>query len=184
MNIINEGLYTDDNPSLLKKTKKIVKIAIKGTAYTAFLGIAVASMLHLYNNPKDRASVAEGFHTIGQGIKAKYNDSYFKLTGSTLSQHITKAEEITEKSRHEMVKTIKETTPTKEDAKKIAKGTQVAGSMVSSDVKEFSPSIGETIKKDAKESTVKAKSEVNQQIKKIRQYSGDLTEKVANYIKP
>ena len=73
MNIVNDGVYTYDNPSLLTKTKKVVKMAIKGTAYTAFLGIAVASALHLYNNPEDRASVAKGLKTIGVGIEAKGN---------------------------------------------------------------------------------------------------------------
>lgn len=184
MTIINDGLYTDDNPSLLQKTRKVVKIAIKGTAYTAFLGIAVASMLHLYNNDEDRKEVGKSFKTIGQGIEAKYNDSYFKLTGSTLSQHITKVEKLTEKPKNDMEKTVNDNTPTKQDAKKVVKGVQVAGSMIVTDVKEDSPGIGHTIKEDAKGSAVKAKSEVAHQIKQIRQYSGDLAERLSNSVKP
>lgn len=184
MNIINDGLYTDDNPSFVSKTKKVVKMAIKGTAYTAFLGIAVASALHLYNNPEDRASVAKGLRTIGSGIEAKVNDSVFKLTGNTLGQYIGKTKAVADHATHDMILKAKEIAPTKEDGEKIVKNVGKAGDLIVKDFKQESPAIVSTVENDAKESTVKAKDDVKHQIKQIRQYSGDLTQRLANNIKP
>lgn len=184
MNIIRDGLYADENPSLLTKTKKVVKMAIKGTAYTAFLGIAVASMLHLYNNPEDRKAVGNGLSSIGNGVKAKVNDIYFKSTGHTLSEHVSKTSNVVEGAGNNVLKSFKENAPTKEDGEKIIQKTEVASKMIANDVKQHTPGITETIKEDAKGSATKAREDVNHKIKQIREYSGDLTERLAKQIKP
>ena len=184
MNIVNDGVYTYDNPSLLTKTKKVVKMAIKGTAYTAFLGIAVASALHLYNNPEDRASVAKGLKTIGVGIEAKVNDSVYKLTGHTLGHYIGQSQKVADYATHDIIEKAKEMTPEKKDGEKIMKNVEKAGVLLSEGVKKEAPGIADTIKKDAAGSVEKAKDDVKHQIKQIRQYSGDLTQRLANSVKP
>lgn len=183
MNIINDGFYQDETGALTK-VKNGVKKAIKFSAYTAFIGIAAASALHLYNNAEDRAATSKGLGRFGSAIEAGVNDSYFKLTGHTLTEHVVRTTNAAEQATHKTVETVKEMTPTKEDGKKIVNNVQKAGSMIADDVKQVSPSIAETVKQDAEGSVQKTKTEVTHQIKQIRQYSGDLTERLAKNIKP
>lgn len=184
MNIIHDGLYTNDNPSLLTKTKKVVKMAIKTTAYTAFLGIAVASSIHLYNNPEDRAAVKQGLSQIGAGIEGKINSSAIALTGHNVTSQITKVSNFAEKSVNSGVETVKEAAPTKDDAKTLMAKLKTAGNIASEGLKAKSPSIENEVKKDSQEAPVKAKGEVTHSIKQIRQYTGDLAQRLANAIKP
>lgn len=184
MNIIHDGLYTNDDTSLLTKTKKVVKMAIKTTAYTAFLGIAVASSLHLYNNPEDRIAVKNGLSQIGAGIEGKINGSAIELTGHNVTSQITKVSNFAEKSINTTVEKVKEVTPTKEDAKNMVHKLDKAGHIAVAGIKQESSGMEKEMKKDVEQAPVKAKEEVTHSIKQIRQYTGDLAQRLANAIKP
>lgn len=182
MNIL-DGTYTNEE-GLVTKTKRVVKMAIKTTAYTAFLGIAVASALHLYNNPEDRTSVKNGLKSIGAGIEAKVNDSVFKLTGHNLTSQVAKVGNLAEKGFDSTVSKAKEITPTQEEGKQMVQKVKNAGQILNDGVKKEAPGIGDTVKQDAQGSVEKAKEEVKHKIKQVRQYTGDLTQRLASEIKP
>lgn len=182
MNIL-DGTYTNEE-GLLTKTKRVVKMAIKTSAYTAFLGIAVASALHLYNNPEDRASVKNGLKSTGAGIEAKINDSVYKLTGKNLTSHLIKLGHLAEKGVDNTVQKAKEFTPTPEDGKIMMRKVENAGHIFNEGVNKESPIVEKTIKEDATGSAEKAKEDVKHKIKQVRQYTGDLTQRLANEIKP
>lgn len=184
MNIIRDGLYTNDDTSLLTKTKKVVKMAIKTTAYTAFLGIAVASSLHLYNNPQDRIAVQKGLSQIGAGIEGKINSSAIDLTGHNVTSQITKVSNFVGKGVDSTVEKFKQTTPTKEDATTMVSKLKTATNIATEGLKKQSPVVENEVKKDAQQAPTKAKDEVKHSIKQIRQYTGDLTQRLANAIKP
>lgn len=191
MNIINDSMFIDENSGMLTKTKRVVKMAIKGTAYTAFLGIAVASALHLYSNPEDRQSVGKGLSSIVQGVKAEVNNSYSKLTGSTLSQHIQKTENIAQQEADKILGATQVQLPTTEDGKSIINKTKVVGEMITSDIKKHSPEFAKIIKSDTEKSASKVKSdtkelktEVSEKIRDLRQYGIELTDKLNGEQKP
>lgn len=184
MNIIHDGLYTNDNTSLLTKTKTVVKMAIKTTAYTAFLAIAVASSLHLYNNPEDRIAVKNGLSQIGAGIEGKINGSAMELTGHNVTSQITKVSNFAEKSVDTTIAKVKEFTPSTEDAKTMASKIEKAGDIAVAGIKQESPGIEKQVQKDVAQAPVKATEEVKYSIKQIRQYTGDLAQRLANAVKP
>lgn len=127
----------------------------------------------------------KGLKTIGVGIEAKVNDSVYKLTGHTLGHYYELSQKVADYATHDIIEKAKEMTPEKKDGEKIMKNVEKAGVLLSEGVKkEGTESIADTIKKDAAGSVEKAKDDVKHQIKQIRQYSGDLTQRLANSVKP
>lgn len=178
MNILNTT-YTNEE-SVITKTERIVKVAMKRTAYVAFLGIAVASALHLYNNPEDRKATKNGLKSIAAGVEAEINLSVMRLTEHDfkIRTEIAKVSHFAEENTNNAIEKIKEITPTKKDGEKIIKRLGNAGEVLNNGIKKESPEIGAIIKKDVEDSTTKSKEEVKDAIKQVRQYSNDTDQKL------
>lgn len=175
------------NEGLLQKTKNIVKKGIKYSAYGAFLALGTVAALHLYNNNEDRAEFKQGLVEVKDSVMLPINAFAYKLTGHTITETTNKASKFIEQKTSPLIektvekaKEIKSEMPTEEKAQHLGHKIVKATDIVMSGLKEKQPEIEQEVKKDMESSS----NDVKGKIRQIRQYSGDLTERLGQKIKP
>lgn len=179
------------NEGILQRTTNVIKKGIKYSAYGAFLALGTVAALHLYNNPGDRAEFTKGLGEIKKDVSflvmAPINELAFKVSGHTMTEATVKTAHFIEEKAQPLVdkgvekaKETKSDLTNKEKLEAFGHRLENAKNILIDGLKGEKPAIEETIKKDATDSS----NDVKGKIRQIRQYSGDLTERLGQKIKP